>query len=338
VSGPLGVKDTCKWLNEHGYRTRLGAAFGVGPVHGILKNACYATGKWPYGVRNSRTGAPHDPANVVEVDVPAIIPMELFERVQARLVANNPKVTPPRIANGPTLLTGLAVCASCGAGMTRTGTNRGERSYAYYSCAGCQQKGKSVCKGRHIRMEKLDDAVIENVQERLLAPERLAEILELIVERRASQDRAVADRRRTLEAELSQAKDKLARLYRAIEEGVVDLDADLKERTQTLKNARDLSQATLDRLAAQARSGAEVTPERVDAFAKLMREKLERGDAQARKTYLRSVISCIEVDDQKIRIIGEKAALADVIAGRQTQAANVRGFIRKWRAREDSSL
>jgi len=69
-----------------------------------------------------------------------------------------------------------------------------------------------------------------------------------------------------------------------------------------------------------------------------MREKLERGDIQAKKTYLRSVISWIEVDDQKIRIIAEKAALADVIAGRQTQAANVRGFIRKWRARHDSNV
>ena len=282
-----------------------------------------------------RAPAMYDPASVVEIDVPPIIAMELFERVQARLTSNNPKVTPPRVANGPTLLTGLAVCASCGAGMTRTGTNRGERSYACYSCTGCQQKGKSVCKSRHVRMEKLDDAVIENVKERLLTPERLGEILELIVERRAAQDQAVADRRRALEAELSQTKDKLARLYWAIEDGVVDLDADLKARIQTLKNARNLAQASLDRMAQHARDGAAITPERIEAFAALMRRKLSEGDAQARKAYLRSVISSIEVDDQKIRIIGQKAALADLIAGRQTQAANVRGFIRKWRATVD---
>lgn len=45
TSGPLGVKDTCKRLNAHGYRTRLGATFGVGPVHKILTHRCYATGK-----------------------------------------------------------------------------------------------------------------------------------------------------------------------------------------------------------------------------------------------------------------------------------------------------
>ena len=128
ASGPLGVKGVTKWLNGHGYRTRKGATFGVGPVYGILTNRSYAYGKYLYGVRSSRTGELHDPANVVEVEIPTILPEALFERVQAKLVRHNPKVTPPRVVNGPILLTGLAVCATCGAGMTRTGTKRGARS------------------------------------------------------------------------------------------------------------------------------------------------------------------------------------------------------------------
>src|SRR5262249_61031930 len=67
------------------------------------------------------------PATIVEIEIPPIISLELLEKVHARLARNNPKVTPPRIVNGPTLLTELAICASCGAGMTRTGTRRGER-------------------------------------------------------------------------------------------------------------------------------------------------------------------------------------------------------------------
>ena len=130
-SGPLGVKDVAKWLNERGYRTRRGATFGVGPVHVILTNACYATGKWPYGRRNSRTGGLHDPATVVEIDVPTLIPLDTFEQVKERLSSRNPKRTPPRVVNGPTLLSGLAVCASCGSGMTRTGTARRGRSWSY---------------------------------------------------------------------------------------------------------------------------------------------------------------------------------------------------------------
>jgi site-specific DNA recombinase len=338
VSGPLGVKDTTKWLNARGYRTRRGSTFGVGPVHVILTNRCYATGKWPYGVRNSRTGQRHDPASVVEIDVPTIISLDSFEHVQARLAAQNPKITPPRVVNGPTLLTGLAVCASCGAGMTRTGTRRRDRNYSYYSCAGCQQKGKSVCKGRHMPMEKLDDLVIANVKERLFSPDRLAVILEGLVERQGAKDRAVDSRRAALQVELSARQDKLSRLYRAIEQGVIDLDEELRDRIKALKTERDIAQASLDRIAIQIASSAAITPERIEAFAALVREKIESADVQGRKSYLRSVISYIEVDDDKVRIVGDKATLAAVIAGQRTQADNVRGFVRKWRARKDSNL
>ena len=337
-SGPLGVKDTCKWLNSHGYRTRLNAAFGVGPVHAILKASYYATGLWPYGVRSSCTRQLNDPAKVVNIPLPSIIPMDLFERVQARLASNNPRVTPPRVANGPTLLTGLAVCATCGAGMTRTGTARGRKQYSYYSCAGCQQKGKSVCRGRHMPMKKLDDMVLQNVKDRLLQPERLTTILQALVERRSRQDEAVAARIDKLDAEASQIKEKLARLYRAIEEGVIDLDADLKERIQALKSQRDIAQSSLDRITPQATTPSGITTDRIDAFSKMMRDKLDLGDTQARKAYLRAMISMVEVDDGKVRIVGEKATLASVIAGRQSNFKNVRGFVREWRARKDSNL
>jgi len=39
----------------------------------------------------------------------------------------------------------------------------------------------------------------------------------------------------------------------------------------------------------------------------------------------------IRVDDHKIQIIGDKANLAAVIAGQQTVAGKVSGFVRKWR-------
>ena len=338
ATGPLGVKDVAKWLNQRGYRTRKGATFGIGPLHGILTNRCYATGKWPYGVRNSKTGQLNDPATVVEIDVPTIVPMDLFEQVQAKLARHNPRVTPPRTVNGPNLLAGLATCATCGSGMVRTGTACGKRSYTYYSCAGCHQKGKSVCKGRHIPTAKLDNLVVDNVKEKLLTPERLSFILEALLERSAAKDVAVAERRRSLDSQVAQARDKLARLYRAIEEGVVDLDDDLKARIAALKDERDIAVASLERIAQQAVARSDVTVDRIEAFAELMRQKLDDGDVQARRVYLRSVISNIEVDHDRIRITGDKASLAEVIAARAAGAANVSSFVRKWRARNDSNV
>ena len=56
-----------------------------------------------------------------------------------------------------------------------------------------------------------------------------------------------------------------------------------------------------------------------------MNEKLDTADANARRTYIRSIIDTIEVDDNAIRIISSKDVLQAVIAGKQTANGNVRG-------------
>ena len=337
TSGPLGVKETTKWLNSHGYRTRRGSNFGVGPVHKILTNACYATGLWPYGKRDSRNGGQHDPSTIVEIPVPVLIELEVFQQTQAKLGQNNPRTTPPRVVNGPSLLTGIAVCASCGAGMTRTGTARRGKSYSYYSCAGCQQKGKSVCKGRHIPATVLDDIVISNLKQRLLTPDRLAALLRSLADRQAAKTEAVDRRLLGLQREVTDCDDRLRRLYRSIEDGIVELDDILRERTATLKSQRERAKAALDRARAQCGSVTTIDLAKIDAFAHLMNEKLDTADTNARKGYIRSIIDAIEVDDNAIRIIGSKDVLQAVIAGKQTANGNVRGFVRKWRARRDSN-
>ena len=81
--------------------------------------------------------------------------------------------------------------------------------------------------------------------------------------------------------------------------GLVDLDVHLKDRIQALKTERDIAQASLDRIATQIHERAAITPDRLEAFSNLVREKLETGDMQVRRDYLRSVISQIEVDDDK---------------------------------------
>ncbi len=140
----------------------------------------------------------------MEITVPTILPLELFEHVQRRLVQNSP-ITAPRIVNGPTLLAGPAICASCGAGMTRTGTCRRGKVYSYDSCGGSQQNGKSVCDGRHVSMDKLDALIVDNVKERLFAGDRLARILDALIGRQGAKDQAVEGRRTALEAERSVA-------------------------------------------------------------------------------------------------------------------------------------
>jgi site-specific DNA recombinase len=76
-----------------------------------------------------------------------LIDIDVAERVLAKLKQNSPKNTPPRVVNGPSLLTGIAVCASCGSGMTRTGTNRRGKSYSYLAALAAIRKARASAKG-----------------------------------------------------------------------------------------------------------------------------------------------------------------------------------------------
>ena len=223
--------------------------------------------------------------------------------------------------------------------MTRTGTtNRQGRSYSYYSCAGGQQKGKSVCKGRHIPAATLDEIVLTNLKRRVLAPDRIADLLKSLIERQAAKSESADDRLLALQKELTDCEDRMKRLYRSIEDGIVELDDILRQRTAALKAQRDRAKAALDHARTQCGMAAAVNAQKIDAFARLMNAKLDAGDTNTRKGYINSIIDAVEVDDQAIRIIGSKDILQAAIAGKQTENGNVRCFVRKWRARHDSNV
>src|SRR5436190_22398726 len=96
----------------------------------------------------------------------------------------------------------------------RTGTSQNGVIHRYYTCSTCARKGKSACKGRSIRMDKLDRLVTEHLVERLFEPERLATILNSISARRAEKAESVNKRIMALQREVTDAEDKLKRLYR----------------------------------------------------------------------------------------------------------------------------
>ena len=239
TSGALGIKEVVKWLNRKGYRTRRGQTFGVSAVHKILTNTIYI-GESRFNVHSSRTRQRKPEDEVVKVAVPAIVEPHMFEQTQAQLHARSPRVVAPRLTTGPILLTGIAVCASCIGAMTlRTGTSSTGAVHRYYTCSTCARKGKIACKGRSIRMAKLDGLVTDSLVERLLHPERLAIMLSSLKVRRAEKAEGENKRLMILQREVSDAEDRLKRLYRLVEDGVTDLDDVLKERLDRLKADRD---------------------------------------------------------------------------------------------------
>lgn len=335
-SGALGVKEVVKWLNSQGHRTRKGNTFGVGNLHKILTNTVYV-GRWKFNQRSSKTKQRKSEDEVVEIVVPAIIEPDQFERVQRQLHARSPKVTAPRLTTGPILLTGLAVCATCHGGMTlRTGTSKNGKVHRYYTCGTCATKGRTVCKGRSIPMDKLDRLITEHLSQRLFEPERLATLLASLSSRRSTKALTLNSRVMALQKQATDAVEKLKRLYRLVEDGLTDLDDVLKDRLNTLKAERDGAMAALERAKEQVAPDIKIDPGLIERFGRTMQENFSSGSIPFRKAYLRALVDVIEVDDQQIRIRGSKDLLEKAILA-QNPESWCSQMSTGWRARRDSN-
>jgi site-specific DNA recombinase len=273
--------------------------------------------------------------------VPRIIEVAEFEAVQALLKARSPAWTAPRIVSGPTLLTGICFCASCGMAMTlRTG--KGGR-YRYYTCSTKARQGETGCKSRTVPMEKLDKLVADHIEHRRLLPGRLEKILSSVLDRREER----AERQTLHIAELrkraSEADAKLKRLYDAIENGVTDLsDLMLKDRITELKAIRDQARADTERAeGAIELVGPTITTQSIKTFARTARKRMRIEDGGYRRDYLRALAQRIEVDAPELRIMGSKSELLRTLvaaSSAKTAGFGVPSFVPKWRTRHDSNV
>jgi len=328
-NGVMGARAIAEWLNERGYTLSNGNKFNNSNVAGILGRYHYR-GYYFDMTRDEQGGqAPED--QWVRVECPQIIPGETMDAVAALRAVRRPTVTPPRTVNGPTLLTKVARCGICGEGMTiRTGKSG---SYSYYSCNGKVSAGAARCACPHVREERLDAVVLGALERQIFAPERLRMLLSEMLEASAEADERRARDLTQARLHKTQAETRLRNLYEALADG----HASLKEATFTgllaETNGRIASAtATIDTLERQiGKATKRVTPEMVDAFGELVRERLRGEDPALRKAYVALFVSEVAVDQEEIRISGSSRLLERAV-GRAEPAimGMVPIFDRKW--------
>ena len=336
--GPaFGVKAIVNRLNAEGTSFR-GKKFQISSIYRILTSRTYM-GEHFYNKRFGKTGEEKPREEWIVSSVPAIISPEDFERIHASLAVRNPKVNPPRVVNGPTLLTGLARCGTCNSGMTiRTGKSG---RYRYYTCAGCAQKGKSHCAGRSISMPKLDDVVLDHLANRLFKPDRLKVILEAYVAQSTDAQGERSRRLATARQRQTEISGKISRLMQMVANGLTEGDdPDLANQVQGLKAQRGQAMQEVTILAQTASSAANViTDDRLASFSAAISEAIASPDPAFRKAYLRLFVDSVVVGDSEIAISGPKAALAKAATFSALPPASemVPSFIRAWRPVGDSN-
>ncbi len=343
-SGPMGLKTIVTTLNDRNIRTRDGGRWGIAAVHKILHRSTYI-GEHRFNTREHRTKLLKPESEHAIMAVPPIISREEFEAVSARLASRNPKWTPPGVSSGPNLLTGICFCAACGGAMTlRTGRGQAGGQYRYYACSTKARMGETACKGMAVQMDKLDEAIISHLEDRLLEPKRLETLMEQLLDRRQEW----ADQRRGHVSELrkkaTEAEAKLSRLYEAVENGLLSgSDGSLKERVDELTRIRDQARADADRVIASIeRIAPKITAASLHRFATAARRKLRDRECGYRREHLRALTQRVEVISKtEARIIGSRTALMRALAfsdgGDSAAGGGVLSFKPEWRTRRDSN-
>jgi site-specific DNA recombinase len=316
--------------------THRGGKFTSTRVHEILTREAYA-GRYYFNRKEWRTGKRKERGEWIEFETPVIIEPHVFQAVQGTLESRRPTRVPPRVLNGPTLLTGIAKCATCGGGMTlRTG--KGGR-YRYYACHNAMNKGKSACRGRSIPMADLDNLVLGEVEQKILAPERLEVLLSALIARAKNRTQDDAAKAQRLRKALAVTEGKIERLYGALAEGTVK-DTDLfRKSLSRIEAERDEALRLIGSLEQQRSVPKQLLSRKnLARFAIAARERLHAEDARLRKGYVRQIVERVEVADGTITVRGSKAALASgLLPPAEDGAGEVPRFVPEWWAVTDSN-
>lgn len=138
------------WLNEHGVRNSRGQPLNYNSVEHLLKNRRYI-GEFKY-------------RDIVIPDgIPAIIPQDLFDRVQQKMEKN--KKAPARHkAEDDYLLTTKLFCGYCGAYMCgESGRSHTGKVHHYYKCVSVKKK-RTNCKKKAVKKDWIEDVVVSQAQ------------------------------------------------------------------------------------------------------------------------------------------------------------------------------
>lgn len=213
------------WLNEHGYRTKLGRPFGKTSLYELLHNRRYIG--WNVSGRHRRTGKPrnsHAPDDseviIVKGVCPVIIEEELFEKVQARLEKNKHKLGGRNKAKVPYLLSGYVYCDECGEAMIGTATtNSAGVRIRYYRCGKYMREGREACHNRAMNASVLEELVFDQLRSIVCDPGVLDNLVEKV---RVEYDKLVSSETTSTDV-MTAARDKSRRaldnFYARIREG-----------------------------------------------------------------------------------------------------------------------
>ncbi len=271
----MTMKEIEIWLNQQGLKSRQGRAMSYYSVEHMLKNRRYI-------------GEIRFRDVVIPDAIPAIVPKDLFDRVQAQMEKN--KKAPARHkAEDDYLLTTKLFCGHCGAYLFgECGTSHTQKLYHYYKCV--NTKKRRTCTKKPVKKKWIEDLVV-NLTMKMVMDDGVIDAITAMVMSMQDQENTTLP---LLEQQLRVTETGIENMLNAIQQGIL---------TKATKGRLDALEAAKEELEARIACEKLAKPRVSEEFVRFWLHKFRRLDATQqshRKMLIDTFINAIYLYDDKM--------------------------------------
>ena len=270
------MKELVEFFKEKGIKNSLGRDMNLNSVQRMLSNRRYMG---EYTFRDI----------VVPDGIPAIVPKELFDRVQEKM-AKNKKAPARHKAEDDYLLTTKLFCGYCGAYLCgESGTSRTGVVHHYYKCVSVKKK-RTDCHKKPVRKEWLEDMVVNATMKMLMSDATIDAIVSALMTLQDEENVNLP----LYEKQLRETKTAIDNLLNAIQQGL--LTRSTKERLDALEAAQDELE---NKIACEKLAKPRITEEQLRFFLEKFR-KMDVANQAQRKMLIDTFVNAIFLYDDKV--------------------------------------
>ena len=214
------MKEVMEYMAGNGFTTVRGRKIDLNFIARMLKNRKYI-GEYSYRHIVTPGG------------IPAIVPQDLFARVQQRLEQNR-KAPARHKAEDDYLLTTKLFCGTCGAmmvGESGTSASKG-RKYHYYRCVNTKKHKTCNAKHKSVRKIPLENAVVNATMVKVMDDHFVEYIADRVMELQSQESSELP----TLRQQLAETERGIENMLNAIQMGIIN--ASTKQRLDELEERK----------------------------------------------------------------------------------------------------
>lgn len=266
------------WLNEKGIKNTRRQEMTYNSIQHMLNNRRYI-GEYSYR------------EVIIPDGIPAIVPKDLFDRVQEKM-AKNKKAPARHKAEDNYLLTTKLFCGYCGAYLCgESGTSRTGLVHHYYKCVSVKKK-RAECHKKPVKKQWIEDLVVDETMKMVMDDKAIEAIVSMLMELQNRESSSLP----LYEKELKDTEAAIDNMLNAIQQGIFNKST--KARLDELEAAKDELE---NMIACEKLAKPKITEEQMMFWLHRFR-KLDVSKKEHRQMLIDTFVNAIYLYDDKMLI------------------------------------